>query len=111
MRSKIRSTAFVLLSVVCSSRRPDAQSTAAKVTAPQQFFGHQIGADYVLPNYTKFTEYVRLLDKESDRMQVQSSARPPKAATSSWRSSRRPKTSRTSPATKRSRANCRSLKG
>jgi hypothetical protein len=25
-----------------------------RLTSPEQFFGHQIGADYVLPNYTKF---------------------------------------------------------
>ena len=43
-----------------------------RLTPPEKFFGHQIGADYVLPNYTKFTEYVRLLDTESDRMVVQS---------------------------------------
>jgi Zinc carboxypeptidase len=49
-----------------------ARVAAPRVTSPATFFGHQIGADYVLPNYTKFTEFVRLLDKESDRMVVQS---------------------------------------
>ena len=49
-----------------------ARVAAPRLTSPEKFFGHQIGADYVLPNYTKFTEYVRLLDKESDRMVVQS---------------------------------------
>jgi hypothetical protein len=71
MRLKIRSIAFVLLTFVLIAA-PYAQAPATKVTSPEKFFGHQIGADYVLPNYTKFTEYVRLLDKESDRMQVQS---------------------------------------
>ena len=52
------------------SRPPTA--IALKVTTPQQFFGHEIGADYVLPNYTKFTEFVKKLDAESDRMIVQS---------------------------------------
>jgi hypothetical protein len=52
---------------------PYAQAPAApKVTSPKTFFGHEIGADYVLPNYTKFTEYVKKLDAESDRMIVQS---------------------------------------
>ncbi len=76
MRSRLRSFAllgFVLMLVAAS---PLAQAPAvpapAKLTTPEQFFGHQIGADYVLPNYTKFTEFVRLLDKESDRMIVQS---------------------------------------
>ena len=53
----------------CRARRA---AGATKVTTPEAFFGHQIGADYVLPNYTKFTEFVRKLDAESDRMTVQS---------------------------------------
>jgi hypothetical protein len=71
MRVKTSSIAFVLLTFAVIAA-PDAQTPAPKVTTPQQFFGHEIGADYVLPNYTKFSEYVRLLDKESDRMVVQS---------------------------------------
>ena len=43
-----------------------------KVTTPDQFFGHQIGADYVLPNYTNIAEFFRKLDADSDRMTVQS---------------------------------------
>ncbi len=72
MRLKLRSLSFVLL-LMLSMAAPQAQSPAApKVTTPEQFFGHQIGADYVLPNYTKFTEFVKKLDTESDRMIVQS---------------------------------------
>ena len=52
-------------------RHHNAQQAAPTVTTPEQFFGHQIGADYVLPNYTKFTEF-RKLDAESDRMTLQS---------------------------------------
>ena len=65
---------FVVLALTLSLAAPSAQAPAAapKVTTPQQFFGHPIGADYVLPNYTRFTEYVRKLDAESDRMIVQS---------------------------------------
>ena len=52
-----------------SSQAPaQAQAPAAapqRVTSPEEFFGHAIGADYVLPNYTKFTEYVRKLDNEA----------------------------------------------
>ncbi|HKS04990.1 MAG TPA: M14 metallopeptidase family protein [Gemmatimonadaceae bacterium] len=39
-------------------------------TSPRQFFGHDIGADYVLPNYTKFLEYFQRLARESDRMEL-----------------------------------------
>ncbi len=39
-----------------------------RVTTPEEFFGHQIGADYVLPNYTQFHNYMIKLANESDRM-------------------------------------------
>ncbi len=49
-----------------------ASSLAAQAvtTTPESFFGHQIGADYVLPNYTRFTEFLAALEAESDRMTV-----------------------------------------
>jgi len=49
-----------------------AASAAAqqKLTSPQEFFGHEIGADYVLPNYTKFAAYWAKLATESDRMEL-----------------------------------------
>lgn len=65
------STALVAAAAVTLFAQP-ARLAPPKVTPPEAFFGHQIGADYVLPNYTKFTEFVRQLDKESDRMIVQS---------------------------------------
>lgn len=40
------------------------------VTTPQEFFGHEIGADYQLPNYTQLSEYWGILAKESPRMEV-----------------------------------------
>lgn len=40
------------------------------VTSPRQFFGHDIGADYVLPNYTQFSAFLHKLDAESDRIKV-----------------------------------------
>jgi hypothetical protein len=43
----------------------------AKVTTPKQFFGHDIGDDYYLSNYKQFSEYWHRLDKDSDRMTVQ----------------------------------------
>ncbi len=42
----------------------------AQLTTPEQFFGHEIGADYVLPNYRQLTEYWRILESESDRMKM-----------------------------------------
>ena len=82
MHPRLRSSALLLVTLSIGAAAPHAQTAAAprptlvapapKLTTPEQFFGHQIGDDYVLPNYTKFTEYVRRLDAESDRMIVQS---------------------------------------
>src|SRR5215207_8155712 len=71
MHARTRTFALVALTVALVTAAPAAQAPA-KGTTPEQFFGHKIGADYVLPNYTKFTEFVRKLDTESDRMTVQS---------------------------------------
>src|SRR5690606_21152725 len=58
--------AFVAVAIaVASSTQLEAQQ---RLTTPEEFFGHQIGADYVLPNYTKFVEYWELLARQSDRM-------------------------------------------
>src|SRR6478735_6831877 len=73
MQFRLRSLACVIVALTLSLAAPYAQTPAApKLTSPKQFFGHDIGADYELPNYTKFTEYVKKLDAESDRMIVQS---------------------------------------
>ena len=40
------------------------------VTTPKEFFGHNIGDDYFLPNYDQFMAYWHKIDAESDRMQV-----------------------------------------
>jgi hypothetical protein len=39
-----------------------------RVTSPVDFFGHEVGADYVLFNYERMHEYVIRLTNESDRM-------------------------------------------
>ncbi|MGH9382887.1 MAG: M14 family metallopeptidase [Vicinamibacterales bacterium] len=74
MHAKTRSIAVVAAVLLVSLAAPSAQAPVAapKITTPQAFFGHEIGADYVLPNYTRFSEFVKKLDVESDRMIVQS---------------------------------------
>jgi hypothetical protein len=42
-----------------------------RVTTPRDQFGHDIGADYMLPNYQALMAYWRKLDSESERMVVQ----------------------------------------
>ena len=41
-----------------------------RLTSPKDFFGNEVGADYLLPNYTKFQEYWTRLATESDRMEL-----------------------------------------
>ena len=62
-----RFTLSLALLCLVAAAAPLAQGT---VTTPKQQFGHDIGADYVLPNYTQLMEYWRKLEKESPRMKV-----------------------------------------
>ena len=70
-----------VVAVVAAATLQVQAPAAARVTTPQQQFGHEIGADYVLPNYTQLTGVL-----EEARSRVRSdaarraSARPPKAA-------------------------------
>jgi Zinc carboxypeptidase len=74
-----------LRSVVCSSllalgaaggaagvlaQSPPAAPAAASITSPRRQFGHDIGDDYVLVNYTQYVDYLKRLDRESDRLMV-----------------------------------------
>ncbi|MCC6317584.1 MAG: peptidase [Gemmatimonadaceae bacterium] len=43
----------------------------AKVTSPKEFFGHNVGDDWYLSNYTQFSDYWRKIDGESDKMVVE----------------------------------------
>src|SRR5690606_16847166 len=63
-RTMVAIIAAVAISIA-GSARAEAQQ---RLTSPEEFFGHQIGADYVLPNYTKFLDYWKLLAGQSDRM-------------------------------------------
>src|SRR5215468_3912836 len=41
-----------------------------RITTPKEQFGFNIGDDYVLANYTQYVEYIKKLDRESDRLTV-----------------------------------------
>ena len=43
-------------------------SCGKDITTPTEFFGHEIGADYILLNYTQLVDYWQVLADESDRM-------------------------------------------
>jgi hypothetical protein len=63
-----RSAAPLLaLLLLASAVRAPAQT---RVTSPKEFFGHEIGADYVLPNYQQLSAYWKKLSTESDRMKL-----------------------------------------
>ena len=38
--------------------------SAQAVTTPKDFFGHNVGDDYFLANYTQLTEYWKKLDQK-----------------------------------------------
>src|ERR1051326_894215 len=41
-----------------------------KVTSPKEQFGHDVGKDYFLANYTQYKAYIKKLAQESNRMTV-----------------------------------------
>jgi len=59
--------AAALLPLVFAASTAGAQG---HITTPKEFFGHNIGDDYFLPNYDQFMAYWKKIDAESDRMQV-----------------------------------------
>src|SRR5215470_7344435 len=62
----------IILTAVVGAAAPQAQNRTAplKITTPKEQFGHDIGDDYFLVNYTQYLEYLRKMDRESDRMTV-----------------------------------------
>jgi hypothetical protein len=67
-----KAIAIVALAIAAAVAVPQAQNRSAstKLTSPKEQFGHDIGDDYFLVNYTQYVEYVRKLDQQSDRMTV-----------------------------------------
>ncbi|HYH81838.1 MAG TPA: M14 metallopeptidase family protein [Longimicrobium sp.] len=55
------------LAVLLLAREGGAQ---ARLTSPQEQFGHAIGADYQLPNYQQLVAYWQKLATQSDRMKL-----------------------------------------
>ena len=47
---------------------PTTLSAQPRLTSPKEFFGHDIGADYELPNYTKLHAFFATIAKQSDRV-------------------------------------------
>ncbi len=62
--------AVLLLILAAAVAAPVAQTGRARITSPKEQFGHDIGDDYFLINYTQYVDYLHKLDKESERMTV-----------------------------------------
>ena len=69
---KTCATSAVVLLLVLGAAAPAAQQTraAGTITSPKEQFGHDIGDDYFLVDYTQYEQYLKKLARESARMTV-----------------------------------------
>ena len=67
-----RIAASVLVLVCCALTGATRAQAPPKVTTPLQEFGHNFGDDYFLANYKQLAAYWQKLDRESDRIVLQS---------------------------------------
>jgi len=66
-----KSVALVALAVTIAVAAPYAQrATTPRITGPKEQFGHDIGDNYRLVNYTQYVEYLKKIDVQSERMMV-----------------------------------------
>src|SRR5688572_3295783 len=63
---RLKFTALLLCLLVV----PETLSAQRRITSPHAQFGHNIGDDYFLVNYSQMIEYWHKLDRESDRMKM-----------------------------------------
>src|SRR5438046_10759380 len=69
-RARLALLAIVVAVIAAAPLAQSPRSSAAKVISPKEQFGHDIGDDYFLVNYTQYIQYLRKLDQQSDRMVV-----------------------------------------
>ena len=65
-----KSLALILLLVASAAPQAQRAPAAPKVTTPKEQFGWEVGDDYRLVNYTQFTDYLKKMDVQSERMTV-----------------------------------------
>jgi hypothetical protein len=72
IRSRAALALAVLMLLSAALAAPLAQSPKAppKITSPKEQFGHDIGDDYFLVNYTQYVEYLHKLEKQSPRIKL-----------------------------------------
>jgi hypothetical protein len=61
----------VIRVILCLLFTAAALHAQARITTPKEQFGFAIGDDYVLANYTQYVDYLKKLDRESDRLTVE----------------------------------------
>lgn len=61
---------WVLFILLSSQLLVPALGIQQKITSPMEQFGHNIGDDYWLATYAQLVDYWKILDQESDRMQL-----------------------------------------
>jgi hypothetical protein len=65
----LSSHSIPIVLALAASLAPRAES-ANDITSPEKFFGFQLGSERKLARWDQIVEYYRLLDRESDRIQV-----------------------------------------
>src|SRR6185369_7919278 len=65
MTRAIRSFAFLFVFALAVLQ------AQTRITTPKEQFGFNIGDDYVLANYEQYVDYLKKLDRESDRLTLQ----------------------------------------
>jgi hypothetical protein len=60
----------IILGWLAAAPTAQNQTRGATLPSPKIHFGHDIGDDYFLVNYTQYVDYLLKLDRESDRMTV-----------------------------------------
>src|SRR5438874_7972937 len=62
--------AFFALPAMLRAQTRTSPAPSLPVTSPRAQFGHNVGDDYFLANYSQMIDYWRKLDRESDRMRL-----------------------------------------
>ena len=62
--------ALALLLALATEAPAQEAAHAADIPSPEEFFGHQMGADRKLAHWDKLVEYYELIGEQSDRVQV-----------------------------------------
>jgi len=65
-----KSAALILLLLLSAVPQAQRAPAAPKVSTPKEQFGWEVGDDYRLVNYTQFTDYLKKMDVQSERMTV-----------------------------------------